>query len=81
MKQQQLIKKSLLVFYDPVLPLKLHCDASSQLIEAVLQHVLPNIQRRSIAVMSRRGSKGEQIYSKIDKEDLNLVEGVNKFHQ
>ncbi|KAM7309829.1 uncharacterized protein ISCGN_006814 [Ixodes scapularis] len=56
--KKQLTKQSRLVHYDPALPLELHCDASSHGIGAVLQHVLPNKQRRPIAFMSRTLSKG-----------------------
>lgn len=72
-------RQSLLIHYDPSLPLQLSCDASSYGIGAVLSHVFQGAVH-PIAYASRTLTKAEQEYSQLEKEALALVFGVKKFH-
>ena len=65
--KQQLASAIVLVHYDPKLPLKLDCDASSVEIGAVLSHVMKDGTERQIAYGSRSLSKAERNYSQIEK--------------
>lgn len=69
-----------LMHFQPDLPVKLVCDASSYGIGAVLAHVMPDQTERPIAFASRSLNKAEKNYSQIEKEALSLVFGVKKFH-
>ena len=70
-----------LTHYDPDLPLKMDCDASSVELGAVISHVGPNGRERPIAYASRTLSASERNYSQIEKEALAIVFGIKKFHQ
>ena len=71
---------TLLVHFNPDLPLTLMCDASSYGIGAVLAHRMPDDKERPIGYASRSLSKAERNYSQIEREALALVFGVKKFH-
>ena len=71
---------TLLVHFNPDLPLILMCDASSYGIGAVLAHRMPDGTERPIGYTSRSLSKAERNYSQIEREALALVFGVRKFH-
>ena len=71
---------TLLVHFNPDLPLILMCDASSYGIGAVLAHGMPDGTERPIGYASRSLSKAERNYSQIEREALALVFGVKKFH-
>ena len=58
--KQQLASADVLVHYDPSLPLKLDCDASSYGVGAVLSHVFSDGAERPIAYASRTLSKSER---------------------
>ena len=75
-----LTTSNLLTHYDPAKPIKMAADASQYGLGAVISHMLPNGEERSIAFASRSLSKSEKNYSQIDKEALALVYGVQKFH-
>ena len=66
--------------YDPVLPVRLACDASPTGIGAVLSHVMPDGSERPVAFASRSLTKTERKYAQIDKETLSIVWGVKRFH-
>ena len=73
----------MLTRYDPVLPVKLACDASPTGIGAVLSHVMPDGSERLVGFASRSLTKTERKYAQIDKEALSIVcggEGVKRFH-
>ena len=62
-----------LVHYNPQLPVKLNCDASSTGIGAVLSHQMLDSTERPIAFASRSLTKAEQNYSQIEREALSIV--------
>jgi hypothetical protein len=79
--KQKLISSPVLAHYNPELPLKLSCDASSYGLGSVLSIKQPDGTECPIAYASRTLSKAEQNYSQIDKEALSLVFGVKRFNQ
>ena len=78
--KKHLISAKVLVHYDPKLPLKLDCDASSVGIGAVLSHVYSDGSEKPIAYASRSLTKAERNYSQIEREALSIVWGIKKFH-
>ena len=71
---------SILVNFDPALPLVLICDASPVGVGSVLCHKFGNGSEKPIAFYSRSLSKAEMNYAQIDREALALVASVKKFH-
>ena len=70
---------SVLVHYNPSLPLRMAGDASAYGVGAVISHVMPDGSERPIAFASRTLSASEKNYSQIEKEALSLVFGVKRF--
>ena len=70
---------SVLVHYNPSLPLRTAGDASAYGVGAVISHVMPDGSERPIAFTSRTLSASEKNYSQIEKEALSLVFGVTRF--
>ena len=79
--KSSLTSASVLVHFDPKLPIKLAADASSYGLGAVLAHVMPDMTERPIAYASRSLSPTERNYAQVEKEGLALVFAVKKFHQ
>ena len=77
--KKELVSTKILVHYDPTLPVKLDCDASSVGIGAVLSHQMKDGTKRPIAFASRSLMKAEQNYPQIEREALSIVWGVRKF--
>ena len=77
--KEELVSAKVLVHYNPQLPVKLDCDASSTGIGAVLSHQMLDGTERPIAFASRSLTKAEQNYSQIEREALSIVWGIKKF--
>nr|XP_022901108.1 uncharacterized protein K02A2.6-like [Onthophagus taurus] len=76
-----LISASVLVHFNPDLPLQLTCDASNYGVGAVLAHIFPNGEEKPIAFASKKLNRAEMSYSQIEKEALGIIFGVSKFNQ
>ena len=74
------VEHSVLVHYNPDLPLRLAADASAYGIGAVISHVMPNGKERPIAFASRTLQPSECNYAQLEKEALALVFAIKKFH-
>ena len=77
--KDSLISSSVLLHYDPKLPVVLETDASPYRISAVLFHRFPNGALRSKAYSSRSLSSSERNYSLME-EGVAIVFGVTKFY-
>ncbi|XP_064477677.1 uncharacterized protein K02A2.6-like [Ornithodoros turicata] len=71
---------TVLVHYNPQLPLRLACGAGPHGLGVVLSHKMPDGTERPIAFSSRTLKTAEKNYSQIDKEVLAIVWGVQKFY-
>lgn len=78
--KQLLSSSTILCHYNPDLPLRLACDASSYGIAAVLSHLFPDGSERPLAYASKSLSVAEKGYSQLDKEALSIKFGVTYFH-
>ena len=72
---------TVLMQYDPNLPIKIDTDASQYGLGAVISHMLPDGNERPIEYASRTLNKAERNYGQIEKEALSLVWSVKKFHR
>ncbi len=79
--KKSLTSSSVLVHYNPDLPLRVAADASPHGLGAVLSHVMPDNSERPIAYASRSLSSTEKKYAQVEKEALALIFAVKKFHQ
>ena len=78
--KRMITSEQVLTHYDPVLPVRLACDASPTGIGAALSHVMPDGSERPVAFASQSLTKTERKYAQIDKEALSIVWGVKRFH-
>ena len=77
-KFKDLLKSSgVLVHFDVTLLLVLSCDASPYSVGAVLLHLMPNGDERSITFASHTLTETEKKYSQLEKEAFS----VHKFYQ
>ena len=72
---------SVLVHFDPSLPVGISCDASEVGLGAVLFHRYPDGSERPIANASKTLTSTQRRYSQIQKEALAIIFALNKFHQ
>ena len=75
-----LISETILMHYDPGLPVEFSADASPYGLGAVIMDVYPNGTRRPIACASRTLNEHEKRYGQIDKEALAIMFGLKRFH-
>ena len=78
--KRMITSEKVLTHYDPVLPVRLACDASPTGIGALLSHVMPDDSESPVAFASRSLIRTERKYAQIDKEALSIVWGVKRFH-
>jgi hypothetical protein len=72
-----LTSESLLVHFDPSLPLTLTCDASAYGVSAVLAHKMPDgteTHRLRLTIVDKRD------YSQLENEGLACIFGIKKLH-
>ena len=79
--KRSLTSSTVLVHYNPDLPLKVAADASSRGLGAVLSQVMPDGMEHPVAYASRTLSSAEKKYAQVEKEALALIFAVKKFHQ
>ena len=71
---------SLLVHFNPDLPLKLTTDASQTASGGVLSNIYADGSERPIAFTSRTFTSAERNYSNIERESLAVIHGVKTFY-
>ena len=79
--KKALASSSVIVPYDPSLPIKIDTDASSVGLGAVLSHIMEDGSERPIEMASRTLTTAERNYSPIEREALGLIWGLKKFHK
>ena len=76
---ENLTSLTVLAMYDPALPLFLACDASDKELGAcIFQHNSAG-QEQVFEYASKTLTKAERNYSQIEKEELSIIYGVQKF--
>ena len=78
--KELLISSPLLVHYNPGLPLILACDTSGYGLGTMLAHRMPDVLEKPIAYASRTLNPAERNYSRIEREGLPCVFGVEHFY-
>ena len=77
--KELLLSSTVVVHFNPELPIVLVCDASAYGVGAVLAHKMPDGSKRPVGFASRTLSKTEKGYSQME-EGLSCVFGVTRFH-
>ena len=77
--KEVLLNSTLLVHYDPCLPITVSADSSSYGIGAVLSHTINGVER-PVYFISRTLTETERRYSQLEREALALVFAVKRFH-
>ena len=72
---------TILVHFNPTLPIGISCDASEVGLGAVLFHRYSDGSERPIANASKTLTNTQRGYSQIQKEALAIIFALNKFHQ
>ena len=72
---------TVLVHYNPDLPLLLNCDASPVGVACILSHVMPDGSERPVMYASRTLQQAERNYSHLEHEALGIVFGIKYFHK
>eukprot|EP00731_Ephydatia_muelleri_P007450 Em0003g1698a len=72
---------TILVHFNPTLPIGISCDASEVGLGAVLFHWYSDGSERPIANSSKTLTKTQRGYSQIQKEALAIIFALSKFHQ
>ena len=81
-KSKELLKSAtLLIHYNPELPLLLQCDASPVGVACVMSHIMSDKSDRPIMYASHSLNKAERNYSQLEREALSIVYGVKYFHK
>ena len=81
-KSKDLLRSSsLLVHYNPSLPIVVTSDASPVGIGSVLSHIMPDGTEKPIMFSSRTLNSAERNYSQVEKEGLGVIFGVKQFHK
>ena len=78
---EKLTSSTVLIHYNPSLPIRLAADVSQYGIGTVLFNITPDGVEKPIAFASQSLSMAERNYSQIKKEGLSLIFGVKKFNQ
>lgn len=79
--KSMLSAETVLVHYNPSLPVGIACDASEVGVGAVLFHRYPDGSERPITNVSKTLTNTQRKYSQIQREALSIVFAVKKFHQ
>lgn len=79
--KEALCADTVLVHFDPSLPVGISCDASEVGVGSVLFHRYPDGSERPIANVSKTLTSTQRRYSQIQKEALAIIFGLSKFHQ
>lgn len=78
--KEEIVSDRVLMPYNPELPLRLACDASSKGVSGILTHVV-NGEERPIAFAFRSLTSAERNYSQLDREALAIIYSVDHFYQ
>ena len=78
---EKLTSSTVLIHYNPSLPIRLAADVSQYGFGTVLFHITPDGVEKPIAFASQSLSKAERNYSQMKKEGLSLIFGVQHYIQ
>ena len=79
--KEMLTSERVLAFYDPSVPLKVDCDASSVGLGGVISHKYSDGTEKPIEFVSRTLTDAERRYSQLDREALAIIWSLKKFHK